>query len=82
MERGKIFIPEFWVASKAFIDYYDGRETKIITGDASNEFKYQVGHFVDLINKGLKESDVMTHQISLKVMEIMYSLVNKWNNEV
>ncbi|HHU28569.1 TPA: Gfo/Idh/MocA family oxidoreductase [bacterium] len=80
--KGKIFIPEFWVASKAFIDYYDGRETKIITGDASNEFKYQVGHFVDLINKGLKESDVMTHQISLKVMEIMYSLVNKWNNEV
>lgn len=80
--KGKIHIPHFWVASKATIEYYDGREKRVIMGDANNEFKYQVGHFVDLINNGKTESDVMTFDISLKVMKIMSSLVEKWTSEV
>jgi predicted dehydrogenase len=79
--KGKVAIPHFWTGDEAIFEYYDGREKKIIHDDAKNEFKYEVGHFVNLINEGKLESDIMSHDFSLKVMKIMSACVKKWEKE-
>jgi|GEM_PF-732845 len=79
-ENATIKIPSFFDARKVVVKYKDGRKARTIKNYKGISFgrRYhpdgfipEILHFNDLIRNGEKESPVMTHAVTLEVMEIM-----------
>ncbi len=73
--EGRIKIPLFWKANSCFLlnneddiieEFEDGRE--------GNGFMYQINHFTDCIKNECKESPILPHHLTKKVMNTMDSI--------
>lgn len=70
------------VNNPKIIQVYDKNRNLVKTEDFSNQitgFEYQVKACCDAVKKGEKESVYAPHSLTLKVMEIMDGLREKWN---
>ena len=63
----------WWNPSKATIDYADGRKVELDEPFTAGGLNYELEHFCELINNGLVESPVISHDTSRQ----MISLIDK-----
>jgi len=79
-ENATIKMPSFFDSRKVVVKYKDGRKSRTIKERKGISFgrRYhpdgfipEIEHFNQLIRDGKKESPVMTHAVTLEVMEIM-----------
>lgn len=68
-DLGYIECPNFW-KSKTCKLVVDGKET-IKQFDFNSEFTFEIQHFVDCINKNLKESPIMSSSASIDILKII-----------
>lgn len=74
-ELGFITVDDFPRASKATINYLDGRVERIDAGETSQALQYEVQDMNDFI---LNKNSVNTLGLSLDVMNIMDEVRNQW----
>ena len=74
-EKASIKVPSFFDARKIVIKYKDGRKNQVIKGfgrrGKPDGFTHEIVHFNDLIRNDLKESPILTHNMTLEVMELI-----------
>ncbi|MCL2061960.1 MAG: Gfo/Idh/MocA family oxidoreductase [Firmicutes bacterium] len=72
-EKGQIHIPSFYDARKVIVKSDSGGKTvkKFTPRRARDGFTWEIEHFNQLIRDNLKESPVMTHQVTLEVMQLI-----------
>ena len=66
--KGTIEIVNFWKASEAVVTI-DGVK-KVMKAEMVSDFKYETEHFVECIQKGLKESPVIGYHECLEIMKV------------
>lgn len=75
-ENATIKVPSFFDARKIKIKYKDGRKSRTIKGfgrrNKPDGFMHEIIHFGQLIRDGIKESPVMTHEVTMQVMQLMH----------
>lgn len=73
--KGRIRIPKFSNADTAFI-FINGSEEKIEIPFEINGFEYQIKEVVDCLNQGKLQSEIMSWEDSIEIMNIMDSVSN------
>jgi len=83
-EKGSIKVPSFFDARKITVKYADGKKIVRRFGRRGKPdgFIYEIEHFNDLIRNGIKESPVMTHAITMEVMELQEEQLRQVGSEV
>ena len=61
----------WWNPAKATINYLDGRTVELDEPFTAGGLNYETAHFCDLINQGLTESPVITHEISRQMIAML-----------
>ncbi len=69
--KGYAHVNRFYAPQEIELVLNDGRREKIATPYKGNGFEEQIAHFCDCVNKGLKESPVVTHQQTLYITKQM-----------
>ena len=78
-EKATVSVPSFFDARKIIVKYKDGTK-EIITSRGGvpfgrrnhpDGFTHEIAHFSDLVRKGVKESPVMTHEVTMEVMRMI-----------
>lgn len=70
--RGYVLIhANWWNPTRATIHYLDGRIIELHEPYTAGGFNYETAHFCDLIRKGLRESPVITHSLSLEMARLL-----------
>jgi scyllo-inositol 2-dehydrogenase (NADP+) len=70
--RGYVLIhANWWNPARATIHYLDGRTTELHQPYTAGGFNYETAHFCDLIRKGLRESPIITHALSLDMARLL-----------
>jgi predicted dehydrogenase len=54
----------WWNPTRATVHYLDGRIVELEVPYTSSGFNYETTHFCDLIRQGLRESPIISHQLS------------------
>lgn len=73
--KGKIYIPDFWSATEAFIYNLENTLIKHIKYPHKvNGFEYQIEEVIRCINEGLIESPIMPHQTTIDILKQMDAL--------
>lgn len=63
--RGYVLLhANWWNPARATIHYVEGRIVELDESYTAGGFNYETGHFCDLIRDGLRESPVITHDLS------------------
>ena len=78
-ENGAIRVPSFFDARKIILRYKDGKKEVIMEKDGvsfgrrgkPDGFIPEIVHFNDLVRRGMKESPVMTHEVTMQVMHLI-----------
>ncbi len=71
-ELGYIAIPLFWKTKTALrYDSQDQLVEEFIDPRPSHGFEFEIKHFIECIENGSKESPLLPHQLTLKVMDTM-----------
>jgi dihydrodiol dehydrogenase / D-xylose 1-dehydrogenase (NADP) len=71
-ENGSIEVPLFWRTSSANLVDHEGLIVeKFIDSRLSHGFEFEINHFIDCVEKKKLESPILTHALTLKVMETM-----------
>ncbi|MCL2847336.1 MAG: Gfo/Idh/MocA family oxidoreductase [Firmicutes bacterium] len=79
-EKATIKVPSFFDARKIIVSYKDGRKKRVIKCFNGIEFgrrgkpdgfTHEIIHFSQLIRDGKTESSILTHQMTLEVMELI-----------
>jgi predicted dehydrogenase len=69
---GNVAIPaKWWNPTQATIRYLDGRVVELDEPNISSGFNYETEHFCELLCSGLRESPIMTHDMSRQMMRIL-----------
>ena len=67
-ERGMIKVNEFWKSGKG---YYIIDDVKYeLDEELISDFYYELKHFADLVDRGIKESDIMSRRASSEILRI------------
>jgi len=78
-ENATIIVPSFFDARKFRVKYKDGK-SKLYKGygrrGKPDGFIWEILHFSDLVRDGIKESPVMTHQVTLDVVDLIEKQMN------
>ena len=61
----------WWNPATATINYLDGRTVELDEPFTAGGLNYETAHFCDLINQGLTESPVITHEISRQMIAML-----------
>lgn len=61
----------WWNPLRATIHYIDGRNVELREPYTNGGFNYETAHFCDLIRTGLRESPVITHELSLGMARLL-----------
>jgi predicted dehydrogenase len=70
--RGYVTIHEnWWNPVRATIRYIDGRQVELEEPFVSGGFNYETAHFCELIRAGLRESPVITHNLSIGMASML-----------
>jgi predicted dehydrogenase len=79
-EKGHIRLTEFWHGT--VVELFKGEhQEKWEFPFRSTGFEYEIEEVVSCIQKGKTESDLMTHEMSLEVAEIMDIIINEVNKK-
>ena len=73
--KGRICVPKFSNADTAYI-LIDGKEEKIEIPFEINGFEYQIREVINCINEGKLQSEIMSLNDSIEIMNIMDSVKN------
>ncbi len=77
-ESGYIVIPLFWKTKSAQrYDDQDQLQEEFIDDRASHGFEFEIQHFISCIENRAKESPLLPHQLTMKVMETMDDIRSK-----
>jgi hypothetical protein len=57
--------------AKATINYLDGRTVDLDEPYASGGLNYEIQHFCDLLREGKTESDIISHEMSREMIEML-----------
>lgn len=79
-ERGRIFIPDYWKASKALIITEDGK-TETIVCDCEYELQYELKHYNECILSGMLTSPVTPPEKTIRYIRWCEELQKTWENE-
>ena len=74
---GKIEIPEYWKARRAFV-CVDGREEEVIEYPCKYELVYEAKHIAECVEKGMLTSPVVTEEISVMGIEAIERIKADW----
>jgi len=70
--RGYVLIhANWWNPTRATIQHVDGRVTELHEPFTAGGFNYETAHFCDLIRRGLTESPIITHALSLEMARLL-----------
>lgn len=69
--KGYAKLPRFYAPQEINLYFNDGKTEQISVPYRGNGFEEQIEHFCDCINKGLKESPVITHEQTLYITRQM-----------
>lgn len=72
--EGHIEIDHYWKAKEARI-YKDNQLMETLSFPFESEFMYEVNHINECIQKGLLESPIMSHDMTLKTIEIVEEII-------
>jgi predicted dehydrogenase len=61
----------WWNPAVATIDYLDGRSITLNVPFTAGGFQYEIAHFCELINKNLKESTIVSHDVSRQMIAML-----------
>jgi hypothetical protein len=61
----------WWNPARATIHYLDGRVAELDEPYTNGGFNYEIAHFCDLVRRGLFESPVITHELSLGMARLL-----------
>ena len=75
--NGKIEIDHYWRSHQMKVTIYNQDEV-VYEDDGTNEFKYEINHVHDCLNKGLLNSPVMTPYITTQTVKLVEDLYNSW----
>jgi len=78
--KGSLYIhKQCWKPQKMSIQWHASQEQEeIVMPFVGNGFNYEIEHFGKLIKKGEKDSDVMSLEESLSIIETMDQMRNSW----
>ncbi|WP_413698540.1 Gfo/Idh/MocA family protein [Psychromonas sp. KJ10-10] len=78
-EKGVITVHDFWQSQKLRISYFDEREDEVIElPHAQNGYCYEAQEVMSLLAENKKESEIMSLEDSMAVMQIMDKLRADW----
>lgn len=81
-DKGKILVPNFWMANEATLMDLDGNEKEHFeVTHKANGYEYEAMEVMECIRLGKLESDVVPHKDTLDIMRIMDSLRHDWGLE-
>jgi predicted dehydrogenase len=70
--KGNITIHKnWWNPAKATINYLDGRSVELDEPFTAGGLNYEILHFCELINNGLTESPVISHELSKQMISMI-----------
>jgi predicted dehydrogenase len=70
--KGNVTIHKnWWNPARATINYLDGRIVEIDEPFTAGGLNYEVQHFCELINNGLIESPIVTHELSRQMISML-----------
>ena len=70
--RGYVLLhANWWNPERATVHYLDGRTVEMREPYTAGGFNYETTHFCDLIRKGLRESPVISHALSLGMARLL-----------
>ncbi|MDB4902069.1 MAG: afr 1 [Mucilaginibacter sp.] len=70
--KGNITIHKnWWNPAKATINYLDGRSVELDEPFTAGGLNYEIQHFCELINNGLRESPVISHELSRQMISMI-----------
>ncbi|MDO4939363.1 MAG: Gfo/Idh/MocA family oxidoreductase [Lachnospiraceae bacterium] len=78
-ERGRIEIPNFWKARKANL-IIQGNDPVTLNYPCEHELIYEVLHAYACIRNGIKESPIMTADMSISTAGILYKMSRQWQD--
>jgi hypothetical protein len=61
----------WWNPSRATVHYRDGRKVELDEPYTSGGLNYETEHFCNLIRNGLRESPIITHELSLRMARLL-----------
>jgi len=71
-QRGYVLIhANWWNPVRATVHYLDGREVEVDEPYMHGGFNYETAHFCELIREGLRESPVITFEMSLQMARLL-----------
>lgn len=78
-EKGRIEIPDFWKADKAFIYDKDNKLIQQYTEDSRiNGYEYEAYEVNECVRKGIPESKIHSLEDTLNIMHIMDEIRGDW----
>ena len=79
-EHGRIFIPDYWKASKALITTEDGK-TETIVCPCEYELQYELKHYNECILNGALTSPITPPEKTIRYIRLCEELQKTWENE-
>jgi len=81
--RGNIHYPHFQAGEEFTVSIHNGTNTiesaeGIITQNFHNGFIYQLEEIINCLNAGKIETEIITHNETIKIMEVMDQLRDEW----
>ncbi|MHC5215713.1 Gfo/Idh/MocA family protein [Enterococcus sp. LJL128] len=76
-EKGRIEVPNFWKSAEGVVRYENGSE-EYLTSEFDSEFSFEVDHVNECLEKGLKESPIMTEKITKETVSLVESMYRQW----
>lgn len=76
-EKGHVEIPEYWKARKATV-YYDDGTSEELDYPCDYELVYEVEHALGCMDKGLKQSPVVTEKLTVDSIRLINEISNSW----
>ncbi|MEO6849487.1 MAG: Gfo/Idh/MocA family oxidoreductase [Mucilaginibacter sp.] len=61
----------WWNPAKATIDYFDGHVVELDEPFTAGGLNYEIEHFCELIKHGQTESPIITHRLSLQMIDML-----------
>ena len=77
MDKGRIEIPDYWKADKAYV-YSDDKLIRTIEYPCDYEMKYEVSYYSNCILNGLTSSPITPMENSIRYVSYCEKLLKKW----
>lgn len=75
--KGWVEIPEYWKARKA-IFHIQGKEPEIVEFPCQHELVYEIRHITECFDRGLRNSPVVTEELSVAGIEALEQVKKTW----